>query len=145
MQAVVKIGSSQYIVQPGEELLVDRRQEEGKLTLDQVLLVVDGSTVLVGKPHVEGAKVIASISGNLQGKKVRTATYKAKSRYRKVKGFRAQLTKLVIETIDFPGAKPAAPAKESKSEVEPVEKAPKKARAPKAAPAKKAASKSSEK
>jgi large subunit ribosomal protein L21 len=62
--------------------------------------VAEGEKVLVGQPRVTGAKVQAVIEEQVRGKKIRVATYKAKSRYRKVKGFRAELTRLKVEAVE---------------------------------------------
>jgi large subunit ribosomal protein L21 len=101
--AVVKIGGSQYQVRPDQEVLVDRLAgDKGqKVVLDQVLLVAEEDKIRVGRPRVDGVKVQALIKEQLKGKKIRVATYKAKSRYRRVKGFRPQLTKLRIKTIEL--------------------------------------------
>lgn len=100
MQAVVKIGSSQYLVQPGQELLIDHQEKtKGNSLFDQVLLVVDEGKIQVGQPYVPGFKITAQVLGESKGKKIRVATYKAKSRYRKVKGFRPQYTRIKIEKI----------------------------------------------
>ncbi len=108
MQAIVKIGSSQYQVAVGQKLLVDRPVVEG------VLLVLDEKETVVGKPFVDGAEVKLKIIGPVKGKKIRAATYKAKSRERKVRGFRAQYTEVVVEDIIF-GEKKAAVKKSVKS------------------------------
>ena len=110
MQAIVKIGSSQYQVTVGQKLLVDRAIVEG------VLMIIDGSTITVGKPFVEGAVVKLKTLGQVKGKKVRAATYKAKSRERKVRGFRAKYAEVVIEDIAF-GDKKATPKTEKKPAV----------------------------
>ena len=44
-------------------------------------------------------KVSAEVVDNVKGDKIRIAKFKAKSRYRKVRGFRARLTKLKIIKI----------------------------------------------
>jgi large subunit ribosomal protein L21 len=99
--AVVKIGGSQYKVAEGEMLAVAKL--EGKkgqeLKFEEVLLLVDEKKTLLGQPKVEGAKVKAEIVEQLKGKKIRVATYKAKSRYRRVKGFRPLLTRVKILSI----------------------------------------------
>ena len=99
--AVIKIGKSQYKVVEGDELDVDKIEgKKGKaLIFDEVLLLVDDKKVKIGKPLVKGAKAKAKIVDQFKGKKIRVATYKAKSRYRRVKGFRALLTKIKIEKI----------------------------------------------
>jgi large subunit ribosomal protein L21 len=99
--AVIRAGGSQYLVREGDEIEVMRlgKPEGEKLVFDQVLLVKDGDEVKVGGPTVEGAKVEAKVEKHLRGDKIRVATYKAKSRYRRVKGHRDELTKVKIEKI----------------------------------------------
>lgn len=100
--AVVKIGGSQYKVKEGEEIEVDRLpQKEGEeIELPEVLLVVSDGEVKIGQPQVSGATVKAKILSHFKGEKIRVSRFKAKSRYRKVKGFRPYLTKIKIEKID---------------------------------------------
>lgn len=100
--AVVKIGGSQYKVKEQDVLLVDRLpdKEGAKVLLDGVLLLVSDTQVRVGTPKVEGAQVEAKVLGHEKGEKIRVSRFKAKSRYRKTKGFRASLTKIKIEKIE---------------------------------------------
>jgi len=109
MQAIVKIGSSQYTVTPGQRLLVDRPQVDG------VLMVVDGASVTVGKPSIADAVVQFKVLREVKGKKVRVGKYKAKSRERKVRGFRAQYTEILIEDIYIGGKKVVKKAVKAKS------------------------------
>ena len=100
--AVVKISGSQFKVAEGDELVVDKI--EGKkgeiIDFQEVLLLVDGQKKKIGQPLVKGLGVKAKIVDQLKGKKIRVATYKAKSRYRRVKGHRSLLTKIKIEKIE---------------------------------------------
>lgn len=105
MQAVVMIGSTQYRVSVGQKLLVAVPSVTG------VLMILDDKNTVVGQPYVEGATVKLKVLGQVKGKKVRTATYKAKSRERKVRGFRAQYSEVLVEDITF-GEKKAAPVSE---------------------------------
>lgn len=95
MQAIVKIGSSQYLVEPGQQYIVDRPQ------VDQVLLVIDGDKVVVGQPQVTGAQVTIKDLGEVKGEKIRVSKFKAKSRYKKTVGFRpvyhlVEITKIKV-------------------------------------------------
>jgi len=105
--AIVKIAGKQYRIFEGDEIVVDKLPEEkGKsIEFDEVLLLADGEKVHVGQPLVKGAKVKAKIVDELKGEKIRVSIYKSKTRYRKVKGFRAQLTKLKIEKISSAASK----------------------------------------
>lgn len=99
--AVIKTGGKQYRVAEGDEIEIDKIEtEKGEtFTFNEVLLLVDGEKVKVGKPLVKDAKVKARVVDQIKGKKIRVATFKAKARYRRVKGFRSRLTKVKIEKI----------------------------------------------
>lgn len=99
--AVVKTGGKQYKVSEGSVIEVDKLPvEAGKAhVFSEILMVADGSDVQVGKPTLEGVTVTAKVLEQKQGDKIRVAKFKAKARYRKVMGFRAQLTKLEVEKI----------------------------------------------
>ncbi len=94
--AVVKIAGKQYKVSEGEKLLVDKFKNE---TLAQVLLFKEGDKVLIGKPYLDKVKVTFKKDEVVKGKKIDVFKYKAKSRYRKHSGFRAQYYPITIEKI----------------------------------------------
>lgn len=99
--AVIKASGKQYKVSPGNIIEVDKIEgEAGKsVSFDEVLLSADGEKIEVGTPYVKGATVTAKIVNQIQGDKVRVSKFKAKSKYRRVTGFRAKLTKLEITAI----------------------------------------------
>lgn len=101
--AVFKTGGKQYGVYENEELRVEKlpQKEDEKVIFDQVLLVKKKKKVLIGHPQVKQAKVIAKVISQFKDKKIRVATYKAKSRYRKVKGHRQLKTLVRIEKIEI--------------------------------------------
>jgi large subunit ribosomal protein L21 len=100
MFAIIQSGSSQHLVKEGDEILVDRLENSsGKLVLDKVLLFSDDKNILIGKPYLPDLKISAQILSEVKGKKIRTSTYKAKSRFRKTKGFRPKYSKIKILTI----------------------------------------------
>jgi len=100
MFAVIQAGTSQYLIKEGDELLIDRVETSSdKLILDQVLLTSDGKNVRIGKPFISNLKVSAQILSEVKGPKIRISTYKAKSRFRKTKGFRPKFTKIKILKI----------------------------------------------
>jgi large subunit ribosomal protein L21 len=102
---VLRTGGKQYKVHSGDILEIDKLITEKKsLVFEDVLLTVNGDSVKVGKPTVKGAKVSATLVEQVKGDKIRVMKFKAKSRYRKTTGFRAQLSVVQIDKIDF-GAK----------------------------------------
>lgn len=98
--AVISISGKQQVVTEGEKLQVDRLAVKEGETMDikDVLLVVDGEAK-IGMPLVEGALVKAKVVSHERGDKIRVATYKAKSRQRRVKGHRQELTTVEIVSI----------------------------------------------
>ena len=101
MYSVVKTGGKQYLVRDGMEITVDLMNiEKGKKVELEALLKFDdgGKKFELGKSFLK-EKVTAEVIDNVLGEKIRVAKFKAKSRERKVRGFRAKLTKLKILKI----------------------------------------------
>ncbi len=99
--AIVECGGKQYKAVEGSTIDVDLLAEEpGKeLSLEQVLLLVDGETISVGTPVVNKANVKATIVEHVQGPKLVVFKYRPKKRIRVKTGHRQQYTRLMIETI----------------------------------------------
>lgn len=104
--AVIKTGGKQYKVSEGDIIEIDRiAGKDGKISFEEVLLLVNNGKVTVGKPFISGEKVEAKILEDLRGIKVRVSKFKSKVRYRRTTGFRAALTKVQIEKIGGTKAK----------------------------------------
>ena len=101
--AVIALPCSQFKVTENQKLSTNNLnlKEGNKSSTNQVLLVADDKNIKVGTPIVKGATVDFTVLKNYKGKKVRVFRYKAKSRYRKTKGFRPQLTEIQISKINF--------------------------------------------
>ena len=98
--AVVETGGKQYKVSPGQTIDVEKLHTEGDtVELDRVYLVADGDEVTVGKPTIDGAKVIATVLDESKRDKVIVFKYKPKVRYRRKKGHRQPYTRLAIKEI----------------------------------------------
>lgn len=110
--AVVRIGGKQFGVSEGDELKIDHLdgKEGEEISFSEVLLFVSGDQVEIGNPTVD-AKVFVKVLSQEKGKKVRVIRFKAKSRYRKTRGFRAQLTKVKVTKIQVSKEKKEAPKK----------------------------------
>lgn len=102
MYAVLKCGGKQIKVAKGDTVSVERLSaEQGeKVTLDNVLMLVDGDNVTVGAPVVEGATVTASVVEQKRDKKVIIFKKKRRQGYRRTKGHRQYLTVLKIEAVN---------------------------------------------
>ncbi|MBD3250567.1 MAG: 50S ribosomal protein L21 [Candidatus Pacebacteria bacterium] len=99
--AIIRLSGKQFMVNEGDEFIVDRlAQDEGKdFTTDEVLLVKDGKDVKVGQPLVKDAQVKIQVVSHQRSAKLRVAKYKAKSRYRRVKGHRQPQSVVKIVSI----------------------------------------------
>lgn len=97
--AVIKTGGKQYKVAEGDIIEVQRLNSKNeKIVFEDVLLLVTEKDVKIGKPTVN-AKVIGKIIENKKGQKTRVAKFKSKVRYRRVTGFRPQISVVQIEKI----------------------------------------------
>jgi len=73
MKATIRTQGSQFVVEKGDKLFVNRYPEtkEGdQVKIDDVLMVVDDGKSTFGSPTVEGASVTAKILENKKDKKV---------------------------------------------------------------------------
>lgn len=116
--AIISSGGKQYKVSEGEEILFEKLNiTSGKdIIFSEVLLISDGESVKVGVPFVNGANVSGTCVGEAKGEKIDVMRFKSKVHYRKKIGFRAQFSKVKINSISLKGsASPVvktAPAKE---------------------------------
>jgi large subunit ribosomal protein L21 len=131
--AVIESGGKQYKATEGEYLEVDLLPEDlgKKKVFDKVLLLVNGEDTLVGSPYLPEVSIETKVSEHFKGPKIIIFNYRAKERYRVKTGHRQKYTRLLVESIKFPG-KP----KDSKA-VEEVVTPAKKARTKPATKAKK--------
>jgi large subunit ribosomal protein L21 len=98
-KAVIRSGNKQYIVTEGMVLDVFHLGEETKVTYEPLMIIDDGKTT-VGKPFVEGVKVVAEVVEQLvKADKVTAIRYKAKKRVHKTRGHRQQFTTIKITSI----------------------------------------------
>lgn len=101
VKAVVITGGKQYIVGQNDELTVEHLDGEVNDPVALKTLAIfdsEKATVELGKPELK-TNVSAMILEQGKGEKIRVAKFRAKSRYRKVTGFRPVLTKLKITKI----------------------------------------------
>jgi large subunit ribosomal protein L21 len=94
--------------------------EGSAITLEKVLLIADGADITVGKPVIDGAKVLATAQRSDKGKKIIVLKYKPKVRYRRKNGHRQLFTRLSIDKIVPPGAEEAKPVKRTRRKKEEV-------------------------
>lgn len=101
MYAVVQTGGKQYKVAVGQTLDIERLPAEkgSTIELDKVLMISDEDNITIGKPVIDGAKVLATVVGERRGEKIIVFKYKPKVRYRKKIGHRQYYTRVAIKEI----------------------------------------------
>ena len=123
MNAIVKILGKQFKVAKDTKLFVNRidAKEGSKVSFDDVLLIDNGSKVIVGNPVVKDASVEAKVLKHLKDDKVIVFKKKRRKGYRVKNGHRQSLTEIIIEKVTEKTAK-AKPAKKSEESKAPKAK-----------------------
>lgn len=97
--AVIQLGSHQYLI--SENQLIEVEKIPGKkgsvLTFGKAMLLKD-KKIALGAPEIK-VKIKAEIVDQFKDKKIKVAKFRAKSRYRRVKGHRQEKTKIKILKI----------------------------------------------
>ncbi|PWH17798.1 MAG: 50S ribosomal protein L21 [Ardenticatenia bacterium] len=101
MYAIIETGSKQYRVSEGDVIRVDLMPYPvgAQIEIEKVLLLAHDTGVKVGRPLVEGAKVVARVEALEKGEKLLVWKYRPKQRYRRRQGHRQVLSRLRIEKI----------------------------------------------
>ena len=101
MYAIVEVGGRQWRVEPGSRLMVNRVATEVGThhTVDRVLLASDGKRVQIGTPYCKGVKVLCEVLEHLRGPKTVTYKFRRRENYRKTRGHRQGLSKLLVKEI----------------------------------------------
>lgn len=101
--AVISASGTQFKVGENEVVRMDRLalKKGEKVVFDKVLLLVDDKKVIIGKPVISKASVVGKVLDNVKGDKIRVARFKAKARYRKVKGSRPLYSNVQINQITY--------------------------------------------
>ena len=99
--AVLESGGKQTLVKVGDKIEIEKLSVEvgAEAVLDTVLAVSDGTTLKVGAPYVEGAKVVLVVDGIVKGKKVINFKAKRRKGSRRKVGHRQQHTIATVKAI----------------------------------------------
>ena len=104
--AIIETGGKQIKVEPGRfydiELL--HVEAEEKVTIDAVLFVQHDDGVTIGQPLVEGATVEGTVMRHFRDRKILVYKMKPKKKTRKKRGHRQEVTRLMIDSINFNGS-----------------------------------------
>ena len=99
--AVFTFKGKQFLASQGDVItsdLVDSEPGE-KISVADVLLVVDSKGATVGRPVVAKKTVQLEVKSHKRAAKIRVAKFKAKSRYRLTRGHRQHQSQLEVVAI----------------------------------------------
>ena len=121
MYAIIENGGKQYKAIEGGYIEIDLLPEDigKKKTFDKVLLLSTDEKVEVGTPFIKGVSVDATIISHFKAPKVTVFKYRPKQRYRVKTGHRQRYSRVVIDSIAFPGKSIASEKKTEKKEAAP--------------------------
>lgn len=123
MYAIFEDGSRQYRVEPGSTVLIDYREVEtaNTLELNKVLLYQNGPETLIGRPLVEGAKVIVEVIDERFTVKTITQKFRRRKASKRLKGHTQPHIRVKVKHILKAGeAVPAESSSASASEPTPA-------------------------
>ena len=103
MYAVIKTGGKQYKVSEGDLLKIEKISgDKGSvISFGEVLMVAKDGDVRIGRPFVEGVRVIGEIIDDARGPKISIFKMKRRKGFRKKTGHRQNLTQLKIKEISL--------------------------------------------
>jgi large subunit ribosomal protein L21 len=112
MYAVIKTGGKQYKVAAGDKIKIEQMPADigTEITLDQVLAVGSGESIVVGAPLVAGATVSVTVLAQGRHDKVRIFKMRRRKHYRKRQGHRQNYTEVLISRIASSLGESVAPA-----------------------------------
>ncbi|MDP3703745.1 MAG: 50S ribosomal protein L21 [Candidatus Omnitrophota bacterium] len=119
MYAIVELGGRQWKVEPGARLDVNRLPAAvgSAHVVDRVLFAQHDDQRSFGRPYVADAKVVCEVLEHRLGPKEISYHFRRRENWRKTRGHRQPLTRLVVKEIVFGGVvvapKEAAPKKAS--------------------------------
>jgi large subunit ribosomal protein L21 len=100
MYAVFTDGSRQYRVSQGDVVKVDYREVEpgSPVEFGNVLLYSDGDDLRIGRPSVEGLKVVGEVVDH-PSVKLRVQHFRRRKNYKRLRGHRQWYTRVRIQSI----------------------------------------------
>lgn len=108
MYAIVEQGSKQYKVAVGDQVeieLTDVAPDATTIELDKVLFIGDEGGSRVGKPYIEGAKVVASFKPTaaeavVKGPKLYVTSFRRRKNSQRRIGHRQKHLQITIDKIE---------------------------------------------
>jgi large subunit ribosomal protein L21 len=105
MYAIIEADGKQVRVSEGQTIRCDavEREAGSQIAFERVVFACAGGTqISVGRPLVEGARVLGTVVRQAKDKKIAVLKYKPKKRVRKLVGHRQRFAEVRIDKIELP-------------------------------------------
>jgi large subunit ribosomal protein L21 len=127
MYAIIESGGKQHKVFEGEVLRLEKLDVEAGATVNfsKVLLLAMDDKVTIGAPYVENAQVVAEVTEQGRGEKIRIVKFHRRKHHQKSTGHRQYYTEVKITGIEaVANTKPSAAKAKAKVEEAPTAEKP---------------------
>ena len=103
--AIVEASGQQFWLQPNRYVDLDRiaADVDSTVTLENVLLVNDGTSATLGQPYVKDATVELKVMAHRRGPKLIVYKMRPKKKTRRKNGHRQELTRVMVQSIKVGG------------------------------------------
>ncbi|MEA1980492.1 MAG: 50S ribosomal protein L21 [candidate division Zixibacteria bacterium] len=104
MYAVFQVSGFQFNAEEGGVLRIPLQKVDkgSKLDFDEVLLLKNDDTTLIGNPLIDGAKIEAEVLDHGKDGKITIYKYKRRTKYRLTQGHRQDFSEIKINKIIAP-------------------------------------------
>ena len=100
MYAIIEIGGKQYRVEKDATINIDKIGDQNEtVTLEKVIMCVDGDKVMIGQPYLSNVKITAKNIGVVKNKKVKGIKFKKRKNYTRTLGHRQEYLQLKINDL----------------------------------------------
>lgn len=101
--AIIEASGRQYWVESGRFIEVNNLEIKSgsRILIRRVLFGRDEKNIFIGKPYLEEIQVEAIVGKHFLGPKIIIYKMKPKKKYRRKNGYRQQLTRLLIDKINY--------------------------------------------
>lgn len=102
MYAIIQDGAHQYRVEEGLIFEVQRKElpeDAATVEFDRVLMVGGEGEPRIGTPLVDGAKVTASVIGEIKGDKIIIQKFRRRKHYHRKQGHRQKYLQVRVDKI----------------------------------------------
>jgi large subunit ribosomal protein L21 len=115
MYAIVKTGGKQYKVAQGDVVEVEKLDVEAGTTVElDVIFLADGSKITAAANELATAKVFAEVVEHFRGDKALIFKFKKRKGYKRLRGHRQDLTRLLVREISPTGVSSVKKASKKK-------------------------------